>query len=171
MGRIKYVLQEINSETFPGRGLFGAYLFTRPDGLSSSSRALDLSLKETRAPQNTWELSPVAVTSDRRSLRRVTSDHGLCLLEKKKKVILSDFIRNSRNKHTTKWKGCLIQKSYFHSFHRDCRVNQPSDRKPSFRGHSTETVYQDLLSDTKAHFFLLKPEYGKTTSRMTAKKF
>lgn len=105
--------------------------------LNCSSRAADLSLKETRNQHSGCRQGPQETTL-------VTSDHGLCLFETNIKICITskqNFVRNSRDKHTTKWKSHLMQKSYFHSFHRDCHINQPNVRKPSFRSHSTETIF------------------------------
>ena len=85
-----------------------------------------------------------------------TWEHVFRLLfeEIQKYASCQNLIRNSRNKRATKWKSHLIQKSYFHSFHKDCHINQANERKPSFRGHSTEMVFSlQVCLVTQKHIF------------------
>lgn len=62
-----------------------------------------------------------------------------------------------------KWKSHLIPKSYFHSFHKDCHINQANERKPSFRGHSTGTGFSlQIRLVTQKHILKKQPQHGKT---------
>lgn len=120
---------------------------------------------ESKASQSSSEISTVVVTKNCRS-----QDSWpliiiyICLFEDILKYVLSQTLSETQE-NTTKWKIHLIQKSHVHSFHRDCHINQPNVRKPSFRGSEQKLyfLYRCILWHKSTFFKSLNMATGLLT--------